>query len=118
MREAYITINDVPTHIMTWGKWIEESFNENEKQVVIFITGNPGLPGFYTNFLSLVHKNIGPNIPVWTMAHAGHDIPPVSGVRKFPELKSNIEKFNLAGQVEAKVNIKTILNIIQKILII
>lgn len=42
MQEAYVNIRDIPTHIMTWGKWIEESLGEDTKEIVICITGNPG----------------------------------------------------------------------------
>lgn len=37
MQEAFININSVPTHIISWGPWIEESFSK--KEVVICITG-------------------------------------------------------------------------------
>ena len=65
MHEAYVNIADIPTHIMTWGKWIEESWNDNKKEVIICITGNPGLPGFYTKFLSTMHEDLGQEIPCW-----------------------------------------------------
>lgn len=67
MREAFVNISDVPTHIMTWGPWIEESFSK--KEVVICITGNPGLPGFYTQFLATVHETVGTEIPVWVIGN-------------------------------------------------
>lgn len=65
MREAYITINSIPTHVMTWGKWVEESFNPDEKEVVILIPGNPGLLGFYTHFLGILYEKL--NIPIWSI---------------------------------------------------
>lgn len=37
MQEAFININSIPTHIISWGPWIEESFSK--KEVVICITG-------------------------------------------------------------------------------
>lgn len=63
MQEAFVNIANVPTHIMTWGHWIEESFTK--KEVIICFTGNPGLPGFYTKFLATIHENVGTDIPVW-----------------------------------------------------
>lgn len=63
MHEAFINIADIPTHVMAWGPWIEESFER--KEVVICITGNPGLVGFYTKFLSCISDTIGHDIPVW-----------------------------------------------------
>ena len=65
MHEAYVNITEIPTHIMTWGKWIEESWNNNEKELIICITGNPGLPGFYTKFISTMHDDLGQEIPCW-----------------------------------------------------
>lgn len=65
MREAFVNISEVPTHIMTWGHWIEESFPK--KEVVICITGNPGLPGFYSKFMSSIHDTVGTEIPVWVI---------------------------------------------------
>lgn len=63
MQEAFINISDIPTHVMTWGHWIEESYNS--KEVVLCITGNPGLVGFYTKFMSCISETIGREIPVW-----------------------------------------------------
>lgn len=68
MREAFVNICDVPTHIMTWGHWIEETFAK--KEVVICITGNPGLPGFYTQFMATIHETIDPGIPVWVIGNS------------------------------------------------
>lgn len=88
MQEAFININSVPTHIISWGPWIEESFVR--KEVVICITGkkigqikfinfmlknhkrlgNPGLPGFYTKFAKTIHQNIDPDIPVWVIGES------------------------------------------------
>lgn len=102
MQEAFVMINDVPTHIMTWGKWIEESFT-NEKEVIICITGNPGLPGYYTKFLSTLHNNLNQSIPIWLIGHAGHDEPPKSSIRKVPPLSGNESKFNLDGQIKHKI---------------
>lgn len=104
MQEAYININDIPTHIMTWGKWIEESFTADMKEVVICITGNPGLPGFYTQFMSTIHQNIDSNIPVWVIGHAGHDDPPQSSILQVPLLQDNEDKFNLKGQIKHKID--------------
>ena len=42
MQEGYITINNVPTHLFTYGKWVEEKFEDSEQDIVLIITGNPG----------------------------------------------------------------------------
>lgn len=106
MREAFVNITDIPTHIMTWGPWIEESFTK--KEVVICVTGNPGLPGFYTKFMSTIHETLGQDMPVWVIGHAGHDEPPKSSIRKIPPLAGNEAKYGLHAQVQHKVEfIKT-----------
>lgn len=69
MQEAYVNVNNIPTHILTRGKWIEESFSNNQKEVVICITGNPGLPGFYTKYISKIHENLVDDIPVWVIGN-------------------------------------------------
>lgn len=40
MKEDYIMLNQVPTHIMTWGKFLDEKFDGDE--LIICVTGNPG----------------------------------------------------------------------------
>ncbi|SPP84752.1 lipid droplet-associated hydrolase [Drosophila guanche] len=100
MQEAYVNINSIPTHILTWGRWIEEKITE--KELVICITGNPGLPGFYTEFASTLQKQLG-DLPVWVIGHAGHDDPPEASIREVPQLTGNEEIFNLDGQIKHKV---------------
>ncbi|KAH8408718.1 hypothetical protein KR215_011485 [Drosophila sulfurigaster] len=105
MQEAFVNINNIPTHIITWGKWIEESLNDT-KELVICITGNPGLPGFYTEFGDALRKELGSsgqNLPVWVIGHAGHDDPPAASIREVPQLSGNQELFNLDGQITHKI---------------
>ncbi|XP_030386262.1 lipid droplet-associated hydrolase [Scaptodrosophila lebanonensis] len=105
MQEAYVNINGIPTHIFTWGRWIEESLND-VNEIVVCITGNPGLPGFYTEFGSTLQQKLGgggANLPVWVIGHAGHDDPPESSIREVPQLSGNEEIFNLDGQIKHKI---------------
>lgn len=96
-------ICDIPTHIVTWGKWIEESLGDT-KEIVLCITGNPGTPGYYKKFVSTIHANLDPNIPVWLIGHAGHDNPREGSIRKVPPLTGNEDKYNLQGQIKHKVD--------------
>ncbi|XP_043650876.1 lipid droplet-associated hydrolase [Drosophila teissieri] len=100
MQEAYVNINSIPTHVFTWGRWIEETITE--KEIVICITGNPGLPGFYTEFAGTLQKELG-DLPVWVIGHAGHDDPPEASIREVPQLSGNEELFNLDGQIRHKI---------------
>lgn len=35
MQEGYVSLNSVPTHIMTWGNWIEDKFDVKTKEIVL-----------------------------------------------------------------------------------
>ncbi|KAJ6626130.1 Lipid droplet-associated hydrolase [Pseudolycoriella hygida] len=83
---------------MSWGPWIEDSFSK--KEVIICIPGNPGLPGFYAEFMKTIHKNINPNIPVWLIGQAGHDEPPEDSLHEIPPLKGNEDLYDLDAQLE------------------
>ncbi|XP_033149696.1 lipid droplet-associated hydrolase-like isoform X2 [Drosophila busckii] len=105
MQEAFVDVNSIPTHIITWGKCIEESL-DNVQEVVICIPGNPGLPGFYTEFGGTLQQQLGltgRDLPVWVIGHAGHYDPPEAEV---PQLTGNEELFNLNGQLLQKKQIR------------
>lgn len=72
-----MNILDVPTHIFTWGNWIEESFSK--KEIVLCITGNPGLAGYYMQFMKTIHEKLGHDIPVWVIGKC-HDFHFISHV--------------------------------------
>ena len=36
------------------------------------ITGNPGLGGFYVDFMQNLYNNLHSKIAVWCISHAGH----------------------------------------------
>ncbi|XP_013112718.1 lipid droplet-associated hydrolase [Stomoxys calcitrans] len=101
MKEAFVNICNVPTRIITFGKWIEESMDD-VSEIAICITGNPGLPGFYTEFCDTVHERLEKKIPVWVIGHVGHDDPPENSLREVPQLKGNEEIFDLDGQIKHK----------------
>uniref|UniRef100_A0A336LZP8 Lipid droplet-associated hydrolase n=1 Tax=Culicoides sonorensis TaxID=179676 RepID=A0A336LZP8_CULSO len=102
MQEGYVDVGELPTHIMTWGKWIEEGFLPEEKEVVICITGNPGLVGFYTKFLGTLYESLDKKIPIWVIGHVGHDDPPECSGKIVPDLYENERIFDLQGQVYHK----------------
>lgn len=49
----YHTLNNIDTHLITWG----DPFNCNGVDVIIVITGNPGIPDFYEHFGSMLHES-------------------------------------------------------------
>lgn len=69
-----MNINNIPTHVITWGKWIEESLKD-DKELIICITGNPGLPGFYTEFGGALQRELGAdghNLPLWVIGESNN----------------------------------------------
>lgn len=71
MQEGFVEINSVPTHIFTWGHWIQDKFDSKTKEIVLIVSGNPGLPGFYTTFGSTLYNEFNKEVPVWVIGHAG-----------------------------------------------
>lgn len=55
MRNEYVTLNNIQTHIITWG----DPFDCGGQDVIVCITGNPGITDFYTEFGSELYKNTG-----------------------------------------------------------
>ncbi|XP_061401661.1 lipid droplet-associated hydrolase-like [Musca vetustissima] len=102
MKEAFVNICNVPTRIITYGGWVEESMDD-VREVAICITGNPGLPGFYGEFCETLHERLEKKMPVWVIGHAGHDDPPENSLREVPQLKGNEELFDLDGQIRHKI---------------
>nr|XP_036228254.1 lipid droplet-associated hydrolase isoform X2 [Bactrocera oleae] len=101
MKESFITISGGPTHVITWGRWIEEPLDD-VPEIVICIPGNPGLVGFYTEFLQLLYEQLGEKIPVWIIGHLGHEEPSKDRKTEVPCLKGNEKIFDLDGQLYHK----------------
>lgn len=71
MQEGFVEVNSVPTHIFTWGQWIQDRFDPRTKDIVLVVSGNPGLAGFYTKFCSTLFDELDKEVPVWVIGHAG-----------------------------------------------
>lgn len=99
-KEGFVSVNGVPTHVITWGGWVEEKLNEDHKEMVLLITGNPGLAGYYNAFLTKLHNRLG--VPVWAVSLAGHVLPPPTSPHALTPLSQNPELYNLDGQIEHK----------------
>ncbi|XP_014260627.1 lipid droplet-associated hydrolase [Cimex lectularius] len=97
-KKGWVPINSVPTMVRTWGGWIDEEIKT--KEVLLLITGNPGISDFYMKFLSMLHFIL--QIPVWIVCHAGHQLPPDDCGLKMPPLKKNTNLYTLQGQVDHK----------------
>ncbi|XP_069685055.1 lipid droplet-associated hydrolase-like [Periplaneta americana] len=97
--EGFVTVNGVSTNVITWGGWIEDKLNEDQKELILLIPGNPGSAGYYTTFLTKLHSQLG--VPIWAVSHAGHVLPPPTR-QNLPPLEQNPDLYNLEGQVEHK----------------
>ncbi|CAH2006807.1 unnamed protein product [Acanthoscelides obtectus] len=100
LTEGFVDVNTVPTKITCFGKWLNE-LDENE-ELVVFITGNPGMNGFYKEFVETVHRKLG--WTAWMIGHAGHNDPPKNYETLVPKLEEdNKELFGLKGQIKHKI---------------
>lgn len=73
--DNWLMVDDIPTRLLSWGgrpgdKSLEASGSDS---VILLLTGNPGMVGFYETFLAEVYNQLA--IPVWVISHAGHEIP-------------------------------------------
>lgn len=103
MQQAYVDINGVPTRVITYGRWIEESAPQGAPQdIVVCIPGNPGVTEFYVEFLEIIHQRLG--LPVWIVGHAGHEPPPDGSIRKAVPLMGNEQFYGLQAQIKHKVS--------------
>ena len=61
---------------------------------ILIITGNPGLGGFYIDFMDTLYNNLDVKTPIWCLSHAGHyDLPcvfPLKGMQIFSVYFQNI----------------------------
>ncbi|KAL4716894.1 hypothetical protein ACJJTC_012705 [Scirpophaga incertulas] len=101
--EVFKTIGGVKSRIQIW----DDPFYSGGKDVIICITGNPGIIDFYYEFCSELSNSTG--LPLCLIGQAGHDI--------FPDqlqisIKHNGHLFDLTGQINHKVDL--INNVIDK----
>ncbi|KAI9030291.1 hypothetical protein DFJ74DRAFT_702617 [Hyaloraphidium curvatum] len=66
------------------------------KQVLVMVSGNPGIVDFYNDFLSDVHTFLGKRIAIVATGHIGHST-------TLPAPDSDVFSHTLAEQVEAKI---------------
>lgn len=64
MQRAFINVGGVLTNVITWGKWVEESLDD-VKEIIVCVTGNPGVPGYYTSFIANLYNELNGEIPIW-----------------------------------------------------
>lgn len=104
MHRSIVTVNQVPTEIITCGRWIEEGLaKDGKKDVVIVITGNPGIASFYEEFVETINSKLPSEVSVWVIGHAGHINPPENLPITIPDTKNHRNLYDLKGQLNHKV---------------
>ncbi|KAF4524799.1 hypothetical protein B566_EDAN010174, partial [Ephemera danica] len=100
MRVGYVPVHNVPSRVVTCGGWLDEAFAQRgqNKEMVFIIPGNPGLTGYYEEFVQYLYDQV--NMPTWILCHAGHEIEPSS---KVPSVKDFPHLYDLPGQIAHKV---------------
>ncbi|XP_006813019.1 lipid droplet-associated hydrolase-like [Saccoglossus kowalevskii] len=106
----YIDVNGVNTHVLKYDYDRKENLhqkdtNEHSKRcdvLVLLIPGNPGIVGFYEDFMLTLYDASSRRVPVWGISHAGHELTP--GMNKRCCTWKHNEKLNLRGQVKHKVD--------------
>lgn len=96
MKHEFVTLNQVQTHLITFGN----PFDCDGKDVIICITGNPGIPDFYIEFAAELYKSTG--LPLCIIGHAGHDVVPDE---QSSVLKGQEHLFHLEGQLKHKLEL-------------
>ncbi|XP_063395587.1 lipid droplet-associated hydrolase [Cydia fagiglandana] len=96
MESVFINLNNVQTNVLTWG----DPFDSKNSDVIICITGNPGIPHFYEEFATELNKST--SLPICVIGQAGHV--------EVPEERSNVLErrehlFNLEAQVHHKLDL-------------
>ncbi|XP_022196211.2 lipid droplet-associated hydrolase [Nilaparvata lugens] len=102
--DNWLMVDDIPTRLLSWGERPGvKSQNSGSKSVILLLTGNPGMIGFYETFLAEIHNQLA--IPVWAICHAGHEIPSKEEQSRFGVATVNaIDKvYDVAEQVSHKV---------------
>ncbi|KAL7305322.1 hypothetical protein TKK_0002452 [Trichogramma kaykai] len=103
MYQATVPINGVPTEVISYGRWIEEGISTTGRQdVVIVITGNPGVPSFYKEFAAQIQKSLPTEVPVWIIGHTGHTKPPSHLPNSLPDPKTCRHLYDLDGNIKHK----------------
>uniref|UniRef100_T1JCR1 Lipid droplet-associated hydrolase n=1 Tax=Strigamia maritima TaxID=126957 RepID=T1JCR1_STRMM len=116
--DGYITINEVPTHIITYGGWLDTLQDVKEKKIVILVipeirinvtfenarkmyfSGNPGMIEYYQLFMETIFERLDRKHSVIGISHAGHVRVPDN--YRIPKLSENEHLYSVSGQLKHK----------------
>jgi len=98
MEWEVITLLKVPVKVLCYGGVTPSQIVKNPakkpKELILVVTGNPGVTEFYTKFASRLYEKT--QLPIWVVSHGGHEDLPG------PPLSTHPDLYNLKGQLEQK----------------
>lgn len=66
--KQHLLVDGKPTELLTLGS----SIDENPKDIILIIPGNPGVTSYYKTFMQTVYSQMEGSHAVWALSHAGH----------------------------------------------
>lgn len=90
VRSDTVPVLGIPTKILTIG----ECLSGKPQELILIIPGNPGLGGYYKEFMQSLYQNLAERTSIWCISHAGHYSTP-----DLIALKGNEHRFDLNGQI-------------------
>ncbi|CAK9803895.1 Lipid droplet-associated hydrolase [Anthophora plagiata] len=104
MYRATLKLNGVPTKVIAEGCWVEEGLTHcTKKDIVILLTGNPGIPEFYEGFVKTIRSRLpSTEVPIWIVGHAGHMQPLCNLECIMPSNLTWDKHYGLMAQVQHK----------------
>ncbi|XP_013413468.1 lipid droplet-associated hydrolase-like [Lingula anatina] len=100
MQSQFLTLHGVPTHVLKCGDVKKGNPSGNEPFLAVIIPGNPGIVGYYEEFMDKLYTLSNKRLPVWAVSHAGH----VKIPKELEIQASAHDPFNLEGQIQHKMD--------------
>ncbi|XP_076645926.1 lipid droplet-associated hydrolase-like isoform X1 [Halictus rubicundus] len=103
MIHTILMLNDVPTPVIAESCWTNRDLSLlDNKDVIIIIPGNPGIPEFYTGFINSIKSKVPAETPIWLIGHSGHVQIPDNLLHTMPSDSLWLKNYSLMAQVEHK----------------
>lgn len=102
LHQDVVPVDNIPTKVITCGRWLDEKLPVNEKLLIIVIPGNPGAIEYYEEFVCSLYEGLQRAVPIWAVSHAGHTgLSPEQNTG--PQIGDHEEFYNLEGQIQHKI---------------
>jgi hypothetical protein len=105
MYHKTLKVNNIATEIISCNPWTDNEIIEDEKQdIIVIITGNPGIPAYYEEFAISLQNSLLRELPLWIIGHTGHTKPPDNAFNYYPNTQTEAHLYDLKGNLDHKVN--------------